>query len=552
MKQLNILFTTICLIATISIINAQERYLEPVFDDVNVTIADVDAGVNIYGVNATILPLPVTGQAISEPLVFDFYEPVGDTLTERPLVLLFHTGNFLPQTLNGSVYGTRGDSSGVEIATRLAKMGYVVASVDYRLGWNPTAETQPERALGLIQAAYRGVQDARTAIRFFKRDHAEGGNTYGIDTSRITLWGVGTGGYVTLGATYLNTYLEIITTTNPTGKFVLEGGIPMVIESVNGDIEGTSFGVVPETGIPPFPPNDTLCIPNHIGYSSEFQLSVNMAGALGDPSWLNVMADPTDNIPIIAFHSPNDPFAPYIEDVLVVPTTGDRIVNVVGSQAVVESAVSQGVNDVFVDADIDDPYTQRAMAASAEAGHEYFEGLFPFALDLLEVPSTDGGVDTVRQSDPWQWWDTELWSMVEAVPGTGITFDQVARSGSPLAGPDRARMYIDTIIGYFAPRAYAALALDPAIVNTETQLSQTEVGLSLAPNPANQFINIQTNSDFPILDIEVYDLQGRRVRAVNNIQQNSFRLDRNGLSSGLYVTKLRFREGILTQKIIFD
>ena len=43
-------------------------------------------------------------------------------------------------------------------------MGYVVASIDYRTGWNPLAATQSERTYQLINAAYRGVQDARTAL----------------------------------------------------------------------------------------------------------------------------------------------------------------------------------------------------------------------------------------------------------------------------------------------------------------------------------------------------------------------------------------------------
>ena len=97
----------------------------------------------------------------------DVYQPSGDTETSRPLVLVFHTGNFLPNVLNGQISGTKKDSSVVEICTQLARRGYVAASVDYRVGWNPLASTQPERALGLIQAAYRGLQDGRNAIRYF-------------------------------------------------------------------------------------------------------------------------------------------------------------------------------------------------------------------------------------------------------------------------------------------------------------------------------------------------------------------------------------------------
>ena len=35
------------------------------------------------------------------------------------------------------------------------------------------AATQEERTLQLDQAAYRGVQDSRTAVRFFRKSNAE-------------------------------------------------------------------------------------------------------------------------------------------------------------------------------------------------------------------------------------------------------------------------------------------------------------------------------------------------------------------------------------------
>ena len=143
--------------------DAQVRYLNEVFTDVNVT-TDV-----LYGQNVTVLPLLQGAPPAAQPLVCDIYEPAGDTETDRPLMIYIHTGNFLPQYLNGSAVGTKSDSVAVELCSRYAKMGYVVASIDYRLGWNPLAATQSERTYQLINAAYRGVQDARTAVRFFRK-----------------------------------------------------------------------------------------------------------------------------------------------------------------------------------------------------------------------------------------------------------------------------------------------------------------------------------------------------------------------------------------------
>ena len=169
-------------------LHAQERYLDEVFDEVTIT-EDVEYASNITVITA-LQGLPP--MAMSQ--FMDVYEPAGDTLDSRPLVLVFHTGNFLPQYVNGSALGTRKDSSIVELCNRFARMGYVTASVDYRLGWNPLAGTQVERTYQLINAAYRGVQDARTAVRYFRMNAAEMDNEFGIDPEKIAMFGDGTAG----------------------------------------------------------------------------------------------------------------------------------------------------------------------------------------------------------------------------------------------------------------------------------------------------------------------------------------------------------------------
>ena len=173
----NLLFSTLAVCLAVLQVNAQTRYLDEVFDEVTVT-TDV-----VYGQNITVITALQGLPPMMEDLKCDIYEPTGDTETERPLLLIFHTGNFLPPYVNGGALGTKSDNWEVEMATRYAKMGYVVASCDYRLGWNPLAATQEERTLQLIQAAYRGVQDSRTAVRFFRKSNAENGNPCLLYTS---------------------------------------------------------------------------------------------------------------------------------------------------------------------------------------------------------------------------------------------------------------------------------------------------------------------------------------------------------------------------------
>ncbi len=536
MKYFNTLFLSLALLCVLQ--THAQRYLEPVFNEVTVTP-------NLtYGVNATILFASVAGQAIPEELKFDFYEPAGDNADERPLVLYFITGNFLPSIypglppgLNQTTSGNRGDSINVEIATRLAKLGYAVAVCSYRLGWNPTAPTQPERALGLIQAAYRGVQDARTAVRFFKRSYAEQGNPFNVDTSRIVLWGEGTGGYVTLATATLDKFSEIITTTSPPGKFLTDlngDGIldPMVNIPWFGDINGTSTGVL-TVPFGPLPAGDTLCYPNHdVGYGSDFQLCVNMGGALGDISWLEA-----GDVPMISYHVPNDPNAPYVDAVLIVPTTGDPIVQVQGSFAVIQKANQLGNNVAFNG--INDSWTQAAQAASATAGHAYQEGLYPFnrAVNMFGQ----------REGSPWSWWNVEFWNALPHPTGLG-TYHFVGLLGNATMGPAQGRAYTDTIMGYFAPRAFAALNL---VSSTQELVEGAQVGLKAFPNPAGQELLLQSAPEFPMMDILIFDMNGRQVQTHLGVRNNQYRINRGNLPNGVYVARIRFEHGISTQKIMF-
>ncbi|MEO7176909.1 MAG: alpha/beta hydrolase, partial [Saprospiraceae bacterium] len=317
-----------------------QRYLTSVFD--NVTLQT-----KVYGYNWTVLTVPVTGNPLLQPLVMDLYEPAGDTETARPLVIYLHTGNFLPFPQNQSPSGTIKDSATVEIATRLTKMGYVVAVADYRLGWNPVATTQDERINTLINAAYRGVQDARTCIRHCKLNAA----AYKIDSTKITLFGQGTGGYIALAAATLDDIAKISNTTTPPNKFIGTNGFPMVLGFVNGNIWATDYGVVPAGPLI----GDTLCQPNNVGPSSDFQLAVNLGGALADISWLE-----GDHPAILSIQSPTDPFAPYTTGVVIVPGVNLPVVEVQGSYIVQQTATNLGNNDAFQNVNFTDPISVEA------------------------------------------------------------------------------------------------------------------------------------------------------------------------------------------------
>ena len=122
-----------------------------------------------------------------------------------PLLILIHGGGF-----------TSGNSLLMDsLAFKFAKLGYVCASINYRLGWEgavcPTDSSQA------VRAWYRAVQDINTAIHFFKSNY----NTYQIDTNSIFLTGWSAGGYAAIGAAYTDLPDEIPTSCADLGPISL-------------------------------------------------------------------------------------------------------------------------------------------------------------------------------------------------------------------------------------------------------------------------------------------------------------------------------------------
>ena len=152
-----------------------QRYAEPVFDEVNV-VTGVPYSSAIR-----------EGQTSPTTLYFDFYEPEGDELDARPLVITVFGGSF--------VAGSRDRADMKEYCTRFAKHGYVAASIDYRL----VPALQISRK-SLIRGAFRAAQDVSSAIRFLKAHSEE----YRIDTSRMYMLGNSAGSIAILCELFMN------------------------------------------------------------------------------------------------------------------------------------------------------------------------------------------------------------------------------------------------------------------------------------------------------------------------------------------------------------
>ena len=306
------------------------RYIEASFD---VMAPTIDTFANNFSV--------LTGAPVEFDLAMDVYMPEGDTATNRAAVVIFPTGNFLPPFINQGVYGSRKDSANVYLAQQLAARGFVAIVADYRQGWLPTAESQVRRTETLLQAAYRGGQDAKALARYLRKTIAEDGNPYGIDEDRFVFWGLGTGGYVTLTHAFLDNIDEIRTNN----QFYDQDGNLLINVARDGNVEGTQAGVLNKVNTP--------------GYSSAVALTVNAGGALGDTTWIGTGDNYTDGL--VGFHRVEDPNAPFNIGTVIVPTTEQSVItDVAGSHGAVRIANREGINDEFENinsTDIDDKFS---------------------------------------------------------------------------------------------------------------------------------------------------------------------------------------------------
>jgi len=511
MKKVLLLLTV--LFFSSQLLTAQ-RYVSEVFDDSDIMMQENV----VYGVNATVLLLAQVGQAVPQPLLCDVYYPGNDDVTDRPLAIIVHTGNFLPPAFNGGCGGTQKDNDVVQTARQLARMGYVAACIDYRLGWDPTNPEQDVRVYTIINAAYRGLQDVNTSIKFFRRTVAENDNPYGIDPNKVMTVGFGTGAYTTYGASTVATAEETWT-----GPYVTSAG-PMVLPMFNGDPSADTFGVIPDTGVPglPFPPGDTLCYPNHVGFDDKAQLSVQFGGALGDIAWVT-----EDDTPMVSFHVKTDPFAPCVSGtVLVPPPVNEPVVEVFGACSVLPAADALGINDVFNGIDYDDAWT-----AAANANNDGVDGLYLMFSD------------DATESSPWNAADN-------SAPYGPLADGTIPECDTWTQEVQDVR---DSTYNYIAPRACIALDLGcdlSGFTNIE-ELDESTLGLTIAPNPANEFVRLSTENA-PMTEVFVFDMQGKLVRAHQNIGNYQFQLNKGNLTSGMYLTMIRFKDGYVTKKVVFE
>lgn len=162
MKHICIIVYTVLLSSSIfAQAMCEDRYLEPVFDNIKVD---------------TIIYSDVTG------FKMDVYTATDDDYEGlKPVVILAHGGAFYA--------GSPKTTTMVEACTQFAKRGYVAASIQYSL----TGLLELADSLHMIDVVMKAIGDGKSAIRWF-RQNADMDNQFQIDPNQIFVGGNSAGG----------------------------------------------------------------------------------------------------------------------------------------------------------------------------------------------------------------------------------------------------------------------------------------------------------------------------------------------------------------------
>lgn len=262
-----------------------QRYLTEVFSDHTFDGAIQYGAADPYGLVG------------NQNLLLDVYQPLGDTLTKRPVVIHKFGGAYL--------IGWRSQPNIPNFADEYTKRGFVFISIDYRIGFNPLDGNSAERAV------YRGILDLKAALRFIM-DNAD---TYGIDTNNIFLTGTSAGAISSMGQ-----------------SFMLDSDRPA--STYGSTLEPANLGC-----------SDCSGNNNYNNKRVQVQGIINNWGAVIDTSIIDLALDPKDNVPVISFHGTADNAVFYTEGS---PFNAPMFPNMQGSFLIHKRLENQGIKNKLV------------------------------------------------------------------------------------------------------------------------------------------------------------------------------------------------------------
>ena len=284
-------------------------------------------------------------------LKLDLYLPPGQLTGARPLVVYVAGGGWAADRPRNA--GPIEDFPGVFVG--LAKKGYVVASIRYRLSGEakfPAAE-----------------HDTKTALRWLRSQAAK----YGIDKNRVVIWGSSAGGQLA-GLAAVSCGEAKLAPPQVAGNGATK--VPEESDCVNGAaiwygiFDFAQMGAPPPNANPPnAAPNAANAAPRPPGADATF---------LGCKPGEECAA--RNNASAVNFIDANDP--PF----LLIHGSADRVVNVKQSQTMHDALKAKGVkSELIVIPDVDHSFIGKTPEATHAATNQALKRTLEFIDEILKA-----------------------------------------------------------------------------------------------------------------------------------------------------------------------
>ena len=232
-------------------------------------------------------------------LDMDLYYPKEPAVeSRRPLLVLIHGGAFYN--------GDKQDIGYPEMGHYFAERGYVVASINYRLGFKPLA---PD----VDRAGYRALQDAHAAVCYLIANADE----FGIDTTKIFAAGTSAGAITALNLAFMEEKNRPESTKSngvkgwvSSATKIIAGWLDKGVHTI-GNLFGQDWGINGDNLCETLGLNSDLGPINAVSGLQDrpFKIKavVNMWGAVHDLSMIGNSKETS----ILAFHGDADQIVPY-------------------------------------------------------------------------------------------------------------------------------------------------------------------------------------------------------------------------------------------------
>lgn len=468
--------TVALVLCTAGSLFAQTRYIDELFTTVNIQ-KDLKYGIG-----------PITSSS-STDLFCDIYSPVGDVATDRACIIIAHAGSFQPD------YGSKEEDYIKDFSNKMAKRGFVVMAINYRLGWNVVNGSKEQNSRAVLPAVWRAIQDYRTAIRFLKSNVDQGGNTLGINSNLLIGGGFGAGAYLPVNGMLLDDPSELFIPELRQKSLIT--GQPTAVPYIDSTLYDLG-GIYDTKG-------------GHAGYEARIDMILNYSGAIPTPAVFDI-GRPCPRL--ISTHSDQDEATPY--GFATVRALGlIDIIDVYGSFSLHNELKNRNQNLLW-QTENRDGYPQKMITHDSQGPFNMYQrGLYTFI------------------------GKTYMWS----------------NPGDPYTNSDYATQYrteMDTLVNFSAYRIEKWLREEKGVGIKEISYLANNGLVSIFPNPAKSSLNLKsTETGKLIREVEFFDINGRLVKSSIVINGDA-RINIEGMTAGVYTLKIYFDDSIVSDKIVIE